>query len=225
MPTGPDVTALPRGVAWPRALLFDWDNTLVDNWASIADALNATLEAMGHPRWTEAEVRLRVRASARDSFPKLFGERWEEAVAIFYGHFERGHTERLRALPGADRLVRGLAGAGFYLGVVSNKRGDYLRKEAIQLGWSEIFGRIVGATDAAADKPSADPINLALVGSGITPGPDVWYVGDAMIDIECAYNAGCTAILLGNGHGEMIDRPPHLQLTGCIALAKMLQVQ
>ena len=34
-------TALTR----PRALLFDWDSTLVDNWRSIETALNATLVA------------------------------------------------------------------------------------------------------------------------------------------------------------------------------------
>ena len=29
----------------PKAILFDWDNTLVDNWATIADALNVALTA------------------------------------------------------------------------------------------------------------------------------------------------------------------------------------
>src|SRR4029079_2421978 len=36
----------------PRAVLFDWDNTLVDNWATITEAFNATLTAMGHRPWT-----------------------------------------------------------------------------------------------------------------------------------------------------------------------------
>jgi len=43
----------------PRAVLFDWDNTLVDNWPTIHDALNATFAAMGHPAWTLAETRER----------------------------------------------------------------------------------------------------------------------------------------------------------------------
>ena len=36
----------------PRAILFDWDNTLADNWAAIHGAMNATLVAMGQAPWT-----------------------------------------------------------------------------------------------------------------------------------------------------------------------------
>ena len=58
------LTGAGRGLSQlPRAVLFDWDNTLVDNWPTIHDALNATFEAMGHPTWTLAETRERVRAS------------------------------------------------------------------------------------------------------------------------------------------------------------------
>ena len=31
----------------PTAIIFDWDDTLVDNWESINSALNTTLKAMG----------------------------------------------------------------------------------------------------------------------------------------------------------------------------------
>ena len=36
----------------PRALLFDWDNTLVDTWGAIHHALTVTFEAMGETPWT-----------------------------------------------------------------------------------------------------------------------------------------------------------------------------
>jgi phosphoglycolate phosphatase len=34
------------------------------------------------------------------------------------------------------------------LGVVSNKRGYLLRREAAHLGWMSLFHRLVGANDA-----------------------------------------------------------------------------
>jgi hypothetical protein len=68
----------------PRAILFDWDNTLVDAWGTIQLALNAALTAMGQSAWTMEETRVRVRASLRDSFPRMFGDRWPEARDIFY---------------------------------------------------------------------------------------------------------------------------------------------
>lgn len=181
----------------PRAVLFDWDNTLVDNWAAIGDALNATLIAYGQEPWTEAETRERVRRSMRDTFPAMFGERWEEARDLFYARFTAGHLETLKALPGAAELLEALDSMDVYLGVVSNKQGGLLRREAEHLGWTGRFRRLIGAGDAAADKPDPAPIALALAGSGIEQGPGVWFVGDAGIDLMCAKNAGCVGVLIG----------------------------
>lgn len=215
------LAALPR----PRAILFDWDNTLVDSWAVIHGAINATQLAMGHVPWSFDETKRLVRASARDSFPKMFGERWEEAQKIFYDTFQTTHLERLREMPGAGDLLAGLRESGLYLGVVSNKQGRYLRAEAEHLGWNRHFGRLVGATDAARDKPAVDPVDMALAGSGIARGPDVWFVGDADIDIACALNAGCVPVLLRGeppGEGEFADAPPARHLADCLALAALV---
>ena len=80
------------------------------------------------------------------------------------------------------------------MGVVSNKQAVTLRQEVPQLGWDKYFGVAIGATDAAHDKPHADPALLALERLGITPGADVWFVGDTTADLGCAQNAGLSAI-------------------------------
>ncbi len=122
--------------ARPRGLLFDWDNTLIDSWVAIHHALGVTFEAMGHEPWTLEETRARVRRSARESFPVLFGARADEAMEIFYRTFEADHLEQLRARDGAGQMLEWLAGGGaFYLAVVSNKRGNLLRREAAHLDW------------------------------------------------------------------------------------------
>ena len=66
----------------PKALVFDWDNTLVDSWGTIHAALAETFEAMGHVPWTLEETRQRVRYSMRESFPKLFGDEMTEAKRL-----------------------------------------------------------------------------------------------------------------------------------------------
>ena len=95
--------ALPAdtGERRPVALLFDWDNTLADTWPAIHHALAATFRAMGREPWTFEETRARVRASARDSFPALFGAQAEEAMEVFYGTFAADHLAQLRERPGA----------------------------------------------------------------------------------------------------------------------------
>ncbi len=196
----------------PRAIVFDWDNTLVDSWDAIIAAMNRTLRTMGHAEWEPAEARRRIARSLRDSFPQLFGERWREARAAYYAAFEAVHLETLRPLPGVAAMLEGLRALGIRLAVVSNKDGRLLRREAAHLGWNDLFDRLVGANDAEADKPAAAPVRLALDGSGIAAGDAVWLVGDAGVDMECAYNAGCVPVLLRPEEpapGEFAHWPPH----------------
>ncbi len=211
----------------PRALLFDWDNTLVDTWPTIHHALNVTLAAMGAPAWSFEETKLRVRASARDSFPALFGERAQEAMEIYYGTFRARHLEQLREREGATEMLRSLSADGrYWLGVVSNKTGEILRLEAEHLAWNGYFGRIVGATDAARDKPAVEPVELALDGSGVPRGEAVWFVGDTDIDMLCAGNAGCVPVLLRPEpprDGEFGDNCPQFHVKCCAALAELLR--
>jgi phosphoglycolate phosphatase len=190
--------ALPLGLARPRAILFDWDNTLVDSWATIHEALNIVMAAMEKPLWSLQETRERVRLSLRESFPRHFGDRWEEARQIYLDAFRAIHLERLRPLPGRGELLQGLVDEGIFLGVVSNKTGALLRREAEQIGWSSLFGSIVGAGDAAIDKPDVAPVLLALEPSGIGTGEAVWLVGDTGVDMECAVNSGCVPVLVGS---------------------------
>lgn len=204
----PGAAALPK----PQAILFDWDNTLVDTWSVIHHALAVTFEAFGRTPWTLEETRQRVRASARDAFPELFGDETEAATELFYETFARDHLQGLAPRGGAaDALVRLAAREDLWLGVVSNKTGRYLREEAEHLGWSGHFGRIVGALDAARDKPAPDPVVMALDGSGLRLGPEVWFVGDTDIDMLCAHNAGCTGLLIRDEaplDGEFGTAPP-----------------
>ena len=90
----------------PKAVIFDWDNTLVDTWPCIGRATNITLEAMGHKPWTPEEVKARVAGSLRDTFPQIYGARWEEAREIYYKAFAAVHLEMLRALPCAEEMLR-----------------------------------------------------------------------------------------------------------------------
>jgi len=102
------VAATPLGLVRPRAILFDWDNTLVDSWATIHEALNVVMAAMEKPSWSLQETKERVRLSLRESFPIHFGARWEEAREIYLDAFRAIHLDRLNSLPGRSELLRAL---------------------------------------------------------------------------------------------------------------------
>ncbi len=212
----------------PAALVFDWDNTLVDAWAGIVAALNEVFAQFGRPAWTVQQARERIRGSMRESFPPLFGDHWEAAVAAFGPAMQGVHLDHLAELAGTRQMLD--IARAWPLGVVSNKAGPFLRREVEHLGWSGRFGAVIGAGDCAADKPHPAPIWRALAMIGVQPGPAVWYIGDTALDMQTAHAAGCTAVLLGDaahdgGLALMQGSacPPGLHFADAGALARFLE--
>lgn len=181
----------------PRAIIFDWDDTIVDNWETAYKALNTALVHMGAEAWSEDEARRRSGPSARDLFTGLFGaDRWQEADKVYYDTFCAIVFENVKQHEDAENLLQMLQDNGIEMGVVSNKRNPLLRQEITHLGFDKFFKEILGAGEASADKPNPAPLLLALERMGIEPGPDVWYLGDSHTDMMCALAAGCTPILI-----------------------------
>ena len=221
--------AAPRALPRPAAVLYDWDNTLADNWGAIVAAMNHTLASFRLATWGEEEARRRIKASLRDAFPKLFGDGWRDAREIYYAHFAAHHLDHLKPTLGAAALLDAVAAAGAYQGVVSNKTGRFLRAEVEALGWTSRFGAIVGANDAARDKPDPAPVALALQPANIQPKQDVWFVGDNDIDMQCAHQSGLTGILIASpehgGGGEALaalEFPPAVTFSSCAALSVLV---
>jgi phosphoglycolate phosphatase len=207
----------------PSVLLYDWDNTLVDGWAGIAAALNAAFAEFGHPLWSVEDTRSRVRVSLRESFPVMFGNHLERARDIFYEALAAQHLDHISAMAGVPDVLE--SGAAWPQGVVSNKAGVFLRREVTHLGWARFFGPVIGAGDAAADKPDPAPLHLALAQLGRTPDPSVWYMGDTTLDMQAARAAGVTAVLIGNAeHDGGVERAaPHIHFPSAHDLSAQLR--
>lgn len=194
----------------PKAVIFDWDDTIVDSWPMALQALNTALTSMGHEAWSDAEARRRCGPSARDLFQSVFGEQWVQADKIYYDTYKKIIAEDIRIHRHVEDILKMLAAEKVYMAVVSNKRGSLLREEAARIRFDSYFGRIVGAGDAAADKPDPAPVHMALQDSGIAPDRDVWFIGDSHADMICALNSGCTGILIETKTPppEMLEKNP-----------------
>ena len=206
---------------FPRAVIFDWDNTLVDNWPVIATAINETFQKFGMPVWTLDEVKQRCNRAARDSFPEWFGNIWQEAHDFFYARFEASHLSMLKKLPGAEDLLAWLLAEKVPAFVVSNKRGDFLRQQSTALDWDKYFVALVGSQDARRDKPERDPVDKVLAFATLNADASVWFVGDTALDVLCAKNAGCFPVFIGNPT-DLKDQTPVLAFPNCHALKSLL---
>lgn len=212
----------------PKAIIFDWDNTLVDTWPLIHLALTETMQAMGHEPWSLEVTKKQVHLSMREAFPILFGERWQEAAMIYQRNYRQPRTlEKLTSLPFVEELLTTLKKQpSLLVSIVSNKMGDFLRKEVQHLQWNEYFYKVIGAQDAKEDKPSIAPLLLALEGSNIQLNKEVWFVGDSLTDMECAHNAGCTPIFYGEDdptHSRYAHCPPLVHYKNHLPLIEMVE--
>ena len=185
---------------FPSAVIFDWDNTLVNTWPLIHFAIKETMQKTGKDLWSLQKVKTDIHKSMREFFPILFGDRWEEAGEIYKNSYRSQHLEKMEFLSGAIDVINFLHQKNILLFIISNKMGNTLRMEVENLGVSDKFFAVVGASDAAFDKPHQAPVELALKNSGINPEKDlVWFIGDTITDIECAIQSKCQPVLYGEG--------------------------
>lgn len=188
----------------PDAIIFDWDNTLVDTWPLIHHSINRTMEAMKKPIWSFEKVKNTVHKSMRESFPEIFGSNWQEAGDIYKKSYQEVHLDKICLLPNSLNLLEFLLQNNIKVFLVSNKIGTTLRKEVKKLNLEKYFFSVIGAHDADFDKPKCDPVNLALMSSPITLEKNyIWFIGDTIADVECAHNCKVEPIIYGSDVDEV----------------------
>lgn len=173
-----------------RAVLLDWDGTLLNSYASDARAYLAMFRALGIG-WGYREIEshyspdwYRVYRAAR--IPQA---KWREADRLWRLAYAR---EAPSLLPGARSVVRSLW-RRFKLGVVTSGSRSRVRRQIRAFELSNYFAACVCSEDASRKKPHPAPLQLALGRMRAEPGDSV-YVGDAPEDIEMARAAGVRAI-------------------------------
>ena len=183
----------------PDAVIFDWDNTLVDTWPLIQAAINKTMRQMNMDEWSLHKVQSTVHKSMRESFPQIFGHEWQKAGEIYKETYRNIKLDNLRLLNNSLELLKFIYQKNIPQFLVSNKFGFTLRQEVKKLQLDDLFFSIIGANDADNDKPSPDPVHLALMSSEIKIDKNIiWFIGDTIADIECALNIGAYPILYGH---------------------------
>ncbi|MBP7252964.1 MAG: HAD family hydrolase [Alphaproteobacteria bacterium] len=189
----------------PELVIFDWDDTLIDNYAAIHAAINAARAAFGLPVWSLIETRENCRIALKEIFPIWFGSDWENAQTIFYETFEAQHLQLLQIKSGAEQLFQQLQRAQIPLAINSNKKACYLREEITFLQWDAYFKVSIGAGDVAAGKPAPEGVYAICRCCDVMPCDAIWFVGDNSVDLTTARNAGVTPVLIGVDHTTTAD--------------------
>ncbi|HOO50352.1 MAG TPA: HAD family hydrolase [Alphaproteobacteria bacterium] len=189
----------------PDAIFFDWDGTLVDGLPLVMAGYHHLASSFQVPDFSVEDIKKFMRRSARELFPELFGKRAADAQKAYYDFVMREHINFFSPLDGAEDFLREMNRNNVPLAVISNRRHDLLVLEIKERGWDIYFSSIVGAGQAAFDKPKADPLLLARDEAGLTSTDVIWYVGDSETDMVAALAAGMVPVFVEGGMRRLSD--------------------
>ncbi|MGD9803906.1 MAG: HAD-IA family hydrolase [Hyphomicrobiaceae bacterium] len=198
--------------AWPRAIVFDLDGTLVDSAPDIQLAINAAFKPFGLPPFDLPAVTTMIGGGARPAISRaaalaglsLSESETDDALARFYPVYAEASSAGRGLYPGAKELLSGLASQSIPLGLCTNKAEPIAEIALDALGIRHFFGSVVGARDDLPKKP--DP---AALRAAFTPlvadvvAADVLMIGDTTADIGAARAAGCRSIAITHGYSRV----------------------
>jgi phosphoglycolate phosphatase len=206
-----------------RAVLFDWDGTLVDSaeksfrcyvevFGSFGlDFDRARFQATYSPEWT--------RTYEAVGLPR---EHWDEADRRWLSGYAR---EESFLVPGALDALRRLDERSLALGIVTSGDGERVRGELRTLGVAKYFRAVVAAGEASRRKPHPEPLLLALSRLGV-PVRETAYVGDSPEDVEMARAAGAFSVGIPGGFPNRqaleASRPDELAVSLAAAVDRLL---
>lgn len=173
-----------------RAVLFDWDGTLLNSYAADSRAYLCMFRAM-RINWTLADLArhyspnwYRVYRAAR-----LPRRKWGDADRQWALAYDK---ETPRLLAGA-RAVIGTLNREFRLAIVTSGNRIRVRRQLREFALASLFSACVCAEDTRKKKPHPEPLELALRRLRVSPEESV-YVGDTAEDVQMARRAGVRAI-------------------------------
>jgi len=190
----------------PKAVLFDFDGTLVDTTELIyRSLLSATREVLGRdfPRET-------LTSGIGTPLPKqmevLVGEDPDRTVLVerlmesYFGHNERLHEDLISSYPGVEAALGRLHAAGVKTAVVTSKRRHSVERALDSFPQlREVTDVFVTLESTERHKPDPEPLLKGLELLGNVPAEHAVYVGDSPHDVKAARAAGLGIVAVSWG--------------------------
>jgi phosphoglycolate phosphatase len=181
-------------------IVFDWDGTLFDSAAVIADCIQQAARDMALPvpdrRTASHVIGLGLNDSLRHAMPALPADRYPEFLALYRGYFlER--EDSLSLFPGVAELLMDLKQRGHRLAVATGKPRRGLDRALQASGIGPLF-----AASRCGDetRPKPDPaMLLELLRELEIDRQSGLMIGDTSHDLQMARSAGVDAVAVSYG--------------------------
>ncbi|HEX5044207.1 MAG TPA: HAD-IA family hydrolase [Candidatus Polarisedimenticolaceae bacterium] len=203
-----------------RGIVFDLDGTLIDSYPAITESVNRAREGHGLSPLPADVVRAHVGRGLPALIADLVGPAHvEEGVRLFRERYAEVYATGTLALPHARTVVEALVERGYGLAVASNKPARFAEAILSTLGMRPAFRAVLGPDLAGTTKPEPTMLRLCREALGVERH-ETLYVGDMVLDVETAREAGVPVVLVPGGSSS----PEALRETGQPVLADLREL-
>lgn len=200
-----------------RAIVFDLDGVLIDSQPLHRKAWALALARQGIH--LAADQLARLTGITSPEFARLLEQEWgyrlpqgsEALIAAKRALYEELCPRELQPVPGADRLLRTLAGR-LALGLCTVSIEAVIRRTLQQFGWQDLFTAVVGLDPVLRPKPYPDVYVEALRRLGVSPSEALVFE-DSPVGIRAARAAGLPVVGVATNCSE-----PELRAEGVVEI-------
>lgn len=184
-------------------LVFDWDGTLMDSAAAIAEALQAACADLGLPVPATATARYVIGLGLTDTMkhilPDMDPADYGKVVDRYRVHFLRRDAATV-LFDGARELIGELHADGYQLAVATGKSRRGLDR-ALQASGLGGFFHATRCADEGFAKPHPGMLHAVMDRLAVEPERTLM-IGDTTHDLEMAHAAGVGAVAVTHGAHE-----------------------
>ena len=188
----------------PRALLFDLDGTLTDNFEGIANCIRYALTQLDVPHPDAEALRACVGPPLRETLPRLLGRNdaatTERAIAFYRERFSEVGWRENAVYEGVPDMLAAAAVASPRVYLCTSKPQVYAERIVAHFGLSGFLGGVYGSSLDGRLDDKADLL-ADLLGRESLEGRHCLMIGDRKHDMRAAQRngAGTMGVLWGYG--------------------------
>lgn len=182
-----------------KLFIFDLDGTLVDSYLAIQKSLNATRKKFGFKEIGLKRVIKAVGKGDRKFIQEFFPPELEDkALKIYRKQHKIDLLKYVKPMPYAKELLRFLKKRKIKIAIASNRPTKFTHLILNKLSMKKYIDYVLCGDRIKKLKPEPEIVFKILEKYKLSPHQTV-FVGDMVIDIETAKNAGIDSVAITTG--------------------------
>ncbi len=202
-----------------KAILFDFDYTLVDSSNGVCECVAYSLSKTGYGIPSDEEICKTIGLPLPGIFATLTSDddpdAFEKFRVIFKEKADEVMNNKTIFFDKAPETIRSLCNQLIRCGIVSTKFRYRIAEVLERYDLTDNFEVVIGGEDVSAFKPDPEGLIKAIRTLDLSKD-DCVFVGDSVIDAQTAQNAGVDfiGVLSGTTSREQLDVYPNICLLG-----------